>query len=297
MMCRPGYYTTSDGSCSPCTCGTNEYQSSTQQCLTGRDTVKASCSLCGRLCSPGQYVANSTICDGSQTYNPAQCVDCSIRTCPSAAAQQQCPELDCIRGQAFAYPFDGWDITFDLGPRRAHLIPISASSRSSGPSVAIIINEEKVAAFFNASNHEYFAIPPLSLSGREMTLVFRIRFASFSTPFSLLEIGNGYSTENIYVRFASSSLIFGVSHTFQQREVAVPVLPQNNWWLHVAWTMEHTNWSIFLNGTAVLDRVAVGIPLPSSKTTYSFNYIGFGSDPALFSSGSFFTGNVNANMH
>jgi hypothetical protein len=242
--------------------------------------------------------------DGTQTQNPAQCVDCAAKVCTSP--QEQCAaaqQFDCIRGQAFAYAFDGWDATFDLSPRRAHLVPMSASSRSNGPAIAII-DGDSVAAFFNASNHEYFVIPPLQSlfpNNGEMTLAFWIRFASFSSSqsaSSILEISNGYSTENIYVRFDSSSLVFGVSHSasFIQRQMTIPLVLSNSW-LHVAWTIEsllppnsyNALWSIFLNGTAVLNRAAGGVsPIPNS--TYSFNYIGFGSDPALLLSGSFFTG-------
>jgi len=320
-FCRPGYYTTPSGGCSPCQCDKGEYQSdSGQQCLTGRDTSKVTCRLCARDCSAGQFVANTDLCnrpDNTLLYNPTECRSCDSKTCPSSLLTA-CTESkwDCIRGQAFAYPFDGWDLTTDLGPRRAHLIPVSASSRSPGPSVAITnaTRTSSVAAFFNASNHEYFVIPPLtslfssstSSSSREMTLSFWIRFASFSssTTTTILEIGNGYNTENVCVHFVPGSfgMAFSISHSasFVQRELMVSPFQSLNLtqqqqqdWIHVAWTIEQQQqqqfspciWTIFFNGIPV-QRAADGVyPL---EATYSFNYIGYGSNPA--SRTAFFTG-------
>ena len=212
---------------------------------------------------------------------------------------------DCLRSQAVAYAFDGWDLATDLGPRRAHLIPVSASSRSTGPSVAIDADGQNVSAFFNASNHEYFAIPPLQslfLSGNgDMTLGFWIRcFSSLSSSSSIFELGNGYRTENVYVRVSSacSLFTFGITHSasFVQREHTVPWTNSLGEWIHVAWvsttlstkkSYDNARWSLFFNG--ILQYTLPGVvPIDA---TYSFNFIGFSTDPAF--SRFFFTGAVD----
>lgn len=130
--------------------------------------------------------------DGKQTSNPMTCAPCTIsallstgqRQCPAAGKlpvrrgtqtvlylasefRSNCTEakgLDCIRRQGLMYPFDGNDLLEDLAPRNARLEPVSASKRSDGPSMELLrgtVSSKTTAARFNASNHEYYRIPPL----------------------------------------------------------------------------------------------------------------------------------------
>jgi hypothetical protein len=78
-----------------------------------------------------------------------------------------------MRRQALTYPFDGNDLLEDLSPRNARLQPVSMSGRSKGPSMELLALQEtdaigrarltgrRTAALFNASNHEFFRIPPV----------------------------------------------------------------------------------------------------------------------------------------
>jgi hypothetical protein len=97
-------------------------------------------------------------------------------------------------------------------------------------------------------------------------------------------------------------MAFSISHSasFVQRELMVSPFQSLNLtqqqqqdWIHVAWTIEQQQqqqfspciWTIFFNGIPV-QRAADGVyPL---EATYSFNYIGYGSNPA--SRTAFFTG-------
>lgn len=170
------------------------------------------CLPCSATCQPvGEYVQGT--CDGTQTQNAMKCVPCTIlnalastpsassRTCPAAntlpvsrgtqtviysasAFRSDCTDrrgLDCARRQALMYPFDGNDLLEDLAPWARRLIPMSASGRSSGPSIEAFevepqmssdslfqlvlkgsLHQRTAAAKFNATNHEYYAIPPMS---------------------------------------------------------------------------------------------------------------------------------------
>ena len=180
--------------------------------------------------------------------------------------------LDCMRRQALVYPFDGMDILEDLAPWNRVLQPRSASGFSNGPSMQVFkgvdfldgsdpystvgrwpllrgsaANARTSAAFFNASNHEYFIIPPManvfdpSLAARilptpptsrpssylpavweqGMTLCMWYMFATMSDSWqTLFEMSNGYRTEHVYVRrYADTAeLLLGVSHGMYKRE-------------------------------------------------------------------------------
>lgn len=177
---------------------------------------------------------------------------------------------------------------------------MSASLRSSGPTPAAAAS----AAFFNASNHEYFQIPPISslfdsqLGYRVvqntsifevgMTLAFWVRFASSAgSGQTLVELSNGVSTENIYVRRVGSTaeLLFGVSHSMSsvRREYATvngTILPAT--WQHISWTILpifsssttfDAAWNIFIDAgfAAAYTNLPGVMPIDG---TYSVNYIG-----------------------
>ncbi len=212
-FCVPGYMvvTSPRRGCEKCSCEGAQYvnlQSGLEQCVTGRELSMPGCLPCSATCSPGQYVEG--YCDGTQTFNNMSCSSCTIlsqeQVCPkastltlkrgvyadrlivtesAAAFREDCIAnrgLDCMRRQAFLYPFDGMDITEDIGPSNRRLVPVSVSSRSDGPAMQRLTNspEEQVspavwnaltsktanfrttAALFDASSHEYFRIPLLS---------------------------------------------------------------------------------------------------------------------------------------
>ena len=307
-----------------CQCGDGEYQSSaasSQQCLTGRETSTVACSPGGPLCGDGQFMQGS--CDGTQTFNNASCGTCkapaSSGTCsaalPNSNFEQPCSSKDCARRQALFYPFHSWDIGQDLAPRGRPLIPVSASSRSSGPSVTLDnAKTGGVSAAFNASNHEYFQIPSVSLFDRQlgyrivrntsstfevgMTLCFWVRFSSSAgSGQSLFELSNGISTENVYVRRIGSTaeLVFGVSHTSgsvkKEYSTINNTIPFSGIWQHVAWTIlgnaqsYDATWNIFINAGYTANYTGIPGVMPIDGT-YTYNFIGFGTPVGQ----AFFTG-------
>lgn len=326
-FCRPGFYTTPDGGCKSCQCSSGEYQSGYQRCETGRETSKVSCSVCGASCGDGQFLQGT--CDGSSASNNISCATCKnpaiaaagTNKCSAVLAasnfEQPCLAKDCVRRQALLYPFDGWDITRDLAPRGRRLVPISASSRSAGPTVTLEnAKTGGVAAAFNASNHEYFQIPRVSLFDRQlgyrivqnssiyevgMTLAFWVRFTSSAGGSqSLFELSNGISTENIYVRRVGSTaeLLFGVSHTLSSvcREYATAngtLAFGESSWQHIAWTILPSGadndalWNIYIDAgdSAAYTNLSGVMPIDG---TYSTNFIGFGT--SMQQQMSFFTG-------
>ena len=172
-----------------------------------------------------------------------------------------------------------------------------------------------VAANFNASNHEYFQIPRLSLFDkmlgyrivrnsssfeRGMTLAFWVRFSSAAgSGQSLLEISNGLSTENIYVRRigATAELLFGVSHTFStvHREYSTVngTLKFSDEWQHISWIIQPVTgfdaiWNIFIDAGYSASYVNVPGVMPIDGT-YSTNFVGFGTPISQ----SFFTGGMD----
>lgn len=216
-----------------------------------------------------------------------------VSTCPEAGTaplgikqsasefRRICTEdkgLDCIRRQALMYPFDGMDLTQDLAPWARNLVPVSASRRSQGPSVELLSgakaqledsadpllrlmtdrsnawHRRMAAAQMNATNHEYYRIPPVvnlfdptlavrvmpnsafqwgeeSMGERKipndvaweqgMTLCLWFKFGWLNGGNeTLFEMGNGVGTENFYVRRydATLDLEFGVIHSMGKHQ-------------------------------------------------------------------------------
>lgn len=217
-----------------------------------------------------------------------------VSTCPEAGTaplgikqsasefRRICTEdkgLDCMRRQALMYPFDGMDLTQDLAPMARNLIPVSASRRSQGPSVELLSgakaeleesadpllrlmtdrsnawHRRMAAARMNATNHEYYRIPPvLNLfdptlavrvmpnsafawgeesmgerkipndvaweQGMTLCLWFKFGWLNGAGNETLFEMGNGVGTENFYVRRhgATLDLEFGVSHSMGKHQ-------------------------------------------------------------------------------
>ena len=313
-MCRPGSFATGDGGCAPCQCGAGQYQSG-EYCTRGTETANVACEACGVVCPLGTYQLGT--CDGSQTFNNLTCSLCRDPlpqlgpACPASLAvssfESPCTQVDCTRRQALYFPFDGWDIASDLGPRGRHLVPVSASARSRGPTVHTASSRTGgVSASFDASNHEYFQIPAVPLFDRSlgyrivrnvsmwergMTLAFWVRFATAAgSGQTLVELSNGIDTENIYVRRlgATAELVFGVSHSrsLVRREQATAngTLRFNNEWQHVAWSIRPRGadddydalWSIFVDAGSLLAVVDVPGVMPIDGN-YSTNYLGFGT--------------------
>jgi hypothetical protein len=138
----------------------------------------------------------------------------------------------------------------------------------------------QTAARFNASNHEYYRIPlmanvfdpslavrvippgsrSLAASGdarriqssivweQGMTVCLWYKFSSLAGSWqTLFEMGNGYSTENVYIRRHddTADLAFGVEHPAsairsEHRTVNGTGIPLVNAWHHLCWTVRHT---------------------------------------------------------
>lgn len=233
----------------------------------------------------------------------------------------QCEQEDCLRRQALFFPLDGWDVERDVGPRRRNLVPMSLSSRSSGPSAVFSYERSRTggsAASFNASNHEYYLIPEVSLFDRQlgyrivsnvsvweqgMTLAFWLRFGSEQGQWqSIIEFSNGFDTEHIYVRrvASSSELAFGVMHSMKsvQREFATvnsTLAIADTRWQHIAWTVLPVQnskyydavWNIYVDGSILFEGIAGVMPIDGP---YTLNYIGYGT---LVDMHSFFTGQMD----
>ena len=182
-----------------------------QLCPTGRELSMLGCLPCSATCKAGEYVQGA--CDGSQATNAVSCVPCTLlnntqclaaSTLPVKRASQtivysasqfrsDCTDrrgLDCMRRQALMYPFDGNDLLEDLAPWARRLEAVSASGRSDGPSLELLLGSSSsssgsgssssatdcllntvlkssfhrrtVAANLNASNHEYYRIPTMA---------------------------------------------------------------------------------------------------------------------------------------
>ena len=188
--------------CEQCQCKNGQYLNLQQGggCFTGRELSMPGCLPCSATCESGQYMTGS--CDGSQTQNAMACLPCTLaaaKKCPAASTlpvkigyqtyiqsaslfRSDCTDrrgMDCMRRQALLYPFDGNDLLEDLAPFARRLVPYSASGRSDGPSLEVFalaptddallstvltssFHKRTAAARFNATNHEYYAIPPMA---------------------------------------------------------------------------------------------------------------------------------------
>ena len=147
-------------------------------------------------------------CSGAQAENEMSCEKCTLASatlgvaqCPAARTmpvkrgqytvidmasefRENCVSrmgLDCMRRQALMYPFDGNDQEEDLAPWNRRLRKVSASMRTDGPSIQLLItipeielyadpvlqvlvseHKRTTASLFNASNHEYYIVPPMA---------------------------------------------------------------------------------------------------------------------------------------
>jgi hypothetical protein len=223
-----------------------------------------------------------------------------------------CTLEDCLRRQAFFFPLDVWDLERDLGPKRRHLVPKSLSSRSAGPGFS------DKGAFFNASNHEYYVIPPIdflfskevgyrivsnvSVWEQGMTLSFWIRFQDDAGQWqSIIELSNGFETEHIYVRRMQSSafLVFGVSHSMgaamKQIVLSGEDVVTQGLWRHIAWTILPISsavpyealWNIYVDGQVKIANQSGVMPIDGP---YTLNYVGYGTLTDLHS---FFRGSLD----
>lgn len=224
-FCAPGFMISAVKDvglvCTRCQCMDGQYldETSSRQLCDGKGLSQPGCKACYVACEEGSYMRGS--CDGTQSGNPMECLPCTIQrtrdephaaaVCPAAstlavrrgtqtvvysasAFRSDCTyakRLDCARRQAVTYPFDGNDLLEDIAPRAKRLVPVSASERSSGPTLQVFFDAPRgapeaarpdddlfynilasaqhssaghmrtAAAYFNSSNHEYYRIPAL----------------------------------------------------------------------------------------------------------------------------------------
>lgn len=332
IACNQGsFLLPNNGGCSTCQCKQGEFQNGGKSC-SGTDTFNVACTACKDVCDAGKYI-NGT-CDGKGTVDASICLACntpSSSMCPASMLPEDsldqenlCVASDCLRRQALFLPLDAWDVERDVGPRNLMLVPISVSKRSNGPQANFSSwMTGGSSASFNASNHEYYTIPPmLSLFDRSlgymivsnvsmweqgMTLAFWVQFqASVGQWQSLVELSNGFDTEHIYIRrFASTSeLAFGIVHS--QKSVAYEFVTNGSSvlnvgkWRHVAWTVRPTLshlanigntydaiWNVYLDGELKYSGMAGVMPVDGPYTT---NYVGYGTQTELHS---FFSGQLD----
>jgi transcription elongation factor Elf1 len=319
--CQPGFYKLANNSgCVPCKpCRKGEFQTG-QQCSSGTDIFNVACMACRRQCSAGAYINGTCLGSALQDEtncplcNTAQSSTCAVSQLPESRflQSQMCTLEDCLRRQAFFFPLDVWDLERDLGPKRRHLVPKSLSSRSAGPGFS------DKGAFFNASNHEYYVIPPIdflfskevgyrivsnvSVWEQGMTLSFWIRFQDDAGQWqSIIELSNGFETEHIYVRRMQSSafLVFGVSHSMgaamKQIVLSGEDVMTQGLWRHIAWTILPISsavpyealWNIYVDGQVKIANQSGVMPIDGP---YTLNYVGYGTLTDLHS---FFRGSLD----
>lgn len=347
--CKPGQYQDLQSSSSSCTTGRELSMPGclpcSATCAPEGEYVQGSCD--GTQTTNAMKCVPCTILAASQTPTPPA----GSRTCPAAGTlpvrrgsqtvvysasefRSDCTDrrgLDCMRRQALMYPFDGNDLLEDLAPWARRLVPVSASGRSKGPSIEAFEVEPQLdsdtvfqnvlknyphsrtaAAKFNATNHEYYSIPPMSnvfdpsLAVRVIaasssssaqqrkvvweqgaTLCLWYKFASLLGSWqTLFEMSNGYGTEHVYVRRYADSLdlVFGVEHSggtykaeFRTQNGSGIARGGAGYWQHLCWSMRH-----------VLPSNISGTPISSSNSYYLLpeSLFRWSSVPTSFSSAS-----------
>jgi hypothetical protein len=309
------------------------------------------CLPCSTSCPAGDYVQGS--CSGEQAENKMLCAKCTVAS--AASGGLQCPAartlpvkrgqytvvnmasefwedcvlrkgLDCMRRQALMYLFDGHCQEEDLAPWNSRLQRVSASTRSDGPSMQVLMNlprtdiesdpmlqllmgehRRTTASLFNASNHEYYAVPmmanvfdptlavriipntrvqdaskiPTSVIWEHgMTLCLWYKFASMTGSWqTLFEMSNGYGTEHVYVqrRADSSDILLGVSHTSGsfRKEFSTSsgaAINTKGLWQHLCWSIQHIlpqNVSQLSNQSGTLTLLPESLFWSSLPTSYS----------------------------